>query len=164
MKNKTEFIIDKTTYTLKVKRTFDAPLMIVWKAWTDAAFLDLWWAPERYKSTTKHMEFKEGGHRHYRMQGPDNFEMWGITSYNSIQLHSNFSGHEYSADKDGKSSSELPMSDYIIHFIDEDTCTLIDHHTSFNSLEDMEQSLEYGFEEGMLGAFDRLDGCLSQAK
>ncbi len=75
MKNKTDFNVDQETNTLKVKREFHAPLAQVWKAWTDASILDLWWAPEGYKSTTKTMEFVEGGKRHYQMQGPDNFEM-----------------------------------------------------------------------------------------
>jgi len=151
------FQIDERTSTIKVERAFAAPLDLVWRAWTVAEILDQWWAPEGWKSSTKNMEFKEGGMRHYRMQGPDNFEMWGITSYSKIQQHINFSGEEYSADEDAVISDELPTSTYHITFHDQDGSTLIKHNTSYQNVEQMKKSLEYGFEEGMLGAFARLD-------
>ena len=152
-----DFEIDEKTSTVKVIRTFAAPLKLVWQAWTKAEILDQWWAPEGYRSNTKTLEFKEGGMRHYQMQGPDNFEMWGITSYSKILLHYKFSGNEYSADAQAVISTELPPSDYQITFLDEGEKTRIEHHTSYKTMEHLKQSLEYGFKEGMLGAFERLD-------
>lgn len=152
-----DFEIVKKTNTIKVTRNFDAPLPLVWKAWTEAEILDQWWAPEGWKSSTKTMEFIEGGKRHYLMQGPENFEMWGITSYNTIQHHSKYSGNEYSADEKAVISKDLPPSDYHITFFDEGETTKIEHHTTYETEEQLKQSLEYGFKEGMLGAFERLD-------
>lgn len=155
-----DFKVDEKTSTIIVKRSFKATNKLVWDAWTKAEILDQWWAPEGWKSTTKAMKFKEGGMRHYQMQGPENSEMWGITSYLKITLHSKFSGKEYSSDMHAEISTELPPSDYHITFTDQDEQTMIEHHTTYNSLEDLKQSLAYGFKEGMLGAFERLDAFL----
>jgi len=158
------FQVDETTNTIKVERSFGAPLPLVWKAWTTSEILDQWWASEGYQSFTKTMEFREGGMRHYRMQGPENFEMWGVTSYVKIERHTFFSGQEYSANELLERSEELPLSNYEISFIDnQETCT-IKHHTTFANLEHMKQSLDYGFEAGMYGAFKRLDGYLVNIK
>lgn len=157
-----EFELDEKTNTIKVIRTFAAPLPLVWQAWTKAEILDQWWAPEGYKSSTKTMEFEEGGMRHYCMQGPGDFEMWGITSYTRIEWHLKFSGNEYSANEHAVISEELPPSDYQITFTDEGERTRIEHHTSYQNAEHMKQSLAYGFKEGMLGAFERLDEFFSE--
>lgn len=157
-----DFQIDEKSKTIKVVRTFDAPLSLVWKAWTTPEILDQWWASEGYTSSTKTMEFKEGGARHYKMEGPENFVIWGLTSYSKITLHSEFSGKEYSVDEHQAISPELPPSKYNITFIDKgDTCT-IRHHTTYDSVQNMKQSLEYGFETGMNDAFARLDGYLGK--
>ncbi|WP_350289118.1 SRPBCC domain-containing protein [uncultured Croceitalea sp.] len=157
-----DFKTDKKTNSILVKRSFNANLALVWDAWTKAEILDRWWAPEGYRSTTKSLNFVEGGMRHYRMQGPNNFEMWGITTYDKISYHKNYSGKEYSADEFAKVSTELPPSVYLIRFYKQKELTLIEHMTTYNSLNDLEQSLQYGFEEGMLGAFDRLDSFLDK--
>lgn len=41
--NKTNFSKDGSTLTLT--RTFDAPVHLVWRAWTEPKLLDQWWAP-----------------------------------------------------------------------------------------------------------------------
>ena len=157
-----DFQVDENTNTIKVVRTFNATLLLVWKAWTTEEILDQWWAPEGYKSFTKTMEFREGGMRHYRIQGPENFEMWGITSYSKIQLHSKFSGKEYSADEEAEITQVLPPSDYHVSFLGNGEKCTIEHNTTYDNGEHMKQSLEYGFKEGMLGAFERLDTYLGK--
>ena len=66
-----DFSVDKTTNTITVKREFAAPVDLVWNAWTQADILDQWWAADGWKSFTKSMKFELDGHRHYRMDGPD---------------------------------------------------------------------------------------------
>ena len=157
-----EFEIDEPTATIKVKRIFDAPLSIVWDAWTKSEFLDQWWAPEGYTSTTKSMTFEEGGSRHYHMAGPDQFEMWGLTTYDKIKLKTMFSGQELSADENGHITNELSTSNYQITFYSAGEQTSIYHETTYENMDGLKQSLEYGFKEGMLGAFERLDSILKK--
>lgn len=155
-----DFLVNKETNTIKVKREFAAELKHVWDAWTKAELLDLWWASEGYSSTTKSMEFKVGGLRHYAMKGPEGEIFWGITSYNKIQLHDSFSGEDCFSDENANINEDYPQSVYNITFIKKGNKTLIEHNTTYPSLDQLEASIEYGFEQGMMGAFERLDNLL----
>src|SRR4051812_33255465 len=53
------------------ERTFDAPVGLVWKAFTDAKHLDPWWGPNGFRNQTHAMELKVGGTWRYTMHGPD---------------------------------------------------------------------------------------------
>lgn len=75
---------------LKVERTFNAPIELVWRAWTEAELLDQWWAPKPWKSETSHMDFSEGGYRLYAMVGPEGEKHLGRTDYRSIDVHVQF--------------------------------------------------------------------------
>ena len=43
------------------ERTFDAPLSLVWKVWTDPAFLKQWWGPENVIIPECEVDLKVGG-------------------------------------------------------------------------------------------------------
>ena len=53
-----DFIVDKETQTVNVKREFNAGLALVWDAWTKPELLDQWWAPKPYQNKTKSMDFR----------------------------------------------------------------------------------------------------------
>ena len=38
---------DAKNRTLTLKRTFDAPVKLVWEAWTQPEHIINWWAPKR---------------------------------------------------------------------------------------------------------------------
>ena len=62
---------------LTVERTLDAPLDLVWRAWTSAEHIKRWWAPRPYKTSECEIELKPGGKFHTRMIGPDGFDFSG---------------------------------------------------------------------------------------
>jgi PhnB protein len=57
-----DFSVNKENNTILVKREFAANLDLVWDAWTKPELLDRWWAPKPYKTETRSMDFREGGH------------------------------------------------------------------------------------------------------
>ena len=59
--NKATFTFSKDKKSVEITRHFDAPLPLVWKAWTEAAILDKWWAPKTWKSETRKMLFANEG-------------------------------------------------------------------------------------------------------
>src|SRR5918998_1542357 len=77
---------------LQVIREFDAPLELVWKAWTDSSMLDLWWAPKPWKARTKTMDFREGGSWLYCMVGPDGEQNWARVDFLTVVPNKEFSG------------------------------------------------------------------------
>lgn len=62
---------DLTKRTLTLKRTFDAPVELVWEAWTKAEHVAQWWAPKMMKLTVVEHNFKVGGSWKYVMAMPD---------------------------------------------------------------------------------------------
>jgi uncharacterized protein YndB with AHSA1/START domain len=70
--------------TFTMARDFDAPLALVWRAWSDAEQMQAWWGPNGCKITAARFEFRHGGFFHYTMQFPDAPLMWGRFIYRDI--------------------------------------------------------------------------------
>ena len=59
---------------LVLERTLDAPIDLVWKAYTDPEHLKQWFSPKPYEITECELELTPGGIFRIRMQGPDGFD------------------------------------------------------------------------------------------
>lgn len=59
---------------LVLERTIDAPLDLVWKAYTDPEHLKRWFAPKPYEISELELDLKPGGIFRIRMTGPDGFD------------------------------------------------------------------------------------------
>lgn len=57
--------------TLTLQRTFDAPIELVWEAWTEAEHIIKWWGPKGMETKVETHEFKVGGQWKYTMVMPD---------------------------------------------------------------------------------------------
>ena len=141
-----EFHVDKANKTVRVVRAFDAPLDLVWRAWTEQELLDQWWAPHPWKSRTKYMDFRVGGKRFYAMVGPEGQEHWSLEEYLSISPKTNFKKLSAFADKDG--NPDLPGSEWDLQFTEKDNVTTVVITIYNESLERMERMIEMGFKEG----------------
>ncbi len=64
---------------LVVTRIIDAPLEMVWKAWTDPAQVKRWWGPKHFTSPSCRIDLREGGKYIFTMRAPQ--EMGGGDSY-----------------------------------------------------------------------------------
>lgn len=59
---------------LVLERTLDAPVELVWQAYTDPEHLKQWFAPKPYQITECELDLRPGGIFRIRMVGPDNFD------------------------------------------------------------------------------------------
>jgi len=55
---------------LVITRIIDAPLEMVWKAWTDPKQVIRWWGPKYYTSPTCKIDLREGGKFIFCMRAP----------------------------------------------------------------------------------------------
>ena len=62
------------TLDLILERTLDAPIDLVWKAYTDPQHLKEWFAPKPYEITECELDLRPGGIFRIRMVGPDGFD------------------------------------------------------------------------------------------
>jgi uncharacterized protein YndB with AHSA1/START domain len=69
---------------LIITHLFDAPIDVVFEAWTNPEILKLWYAPDRCNIEYKTIEVKKGGRFHYRMHDPLNGEAWVTGTYLEI--------------------------------------------------------------------------------
>jgi uncharacterized protein YndB with AHSA1/START domain len=153
-----EFTVDKPAKTVFITREFDAPLTLVWDAFTKPEILDRWWAPEPFVSKTKFMDFKVGERRFYAMVSPEGQESWSIQKYTSISPKTNFKMYNAFADKD--ENPELPGSEWDLNFSEEDGITKVSITIFNESFDRMERLLE-GFKQGFTATLKNLENLLA---
>lgn len=69
---------------LVIVRTFDAPVALVWKAWSDPAMLALWWSPKTFTAPVIKLDFRVGGKYHFCMRSPEGQNFWSTGIYKEI--------------------------------------------------------------------------------
>lgn len=62
---------DLSNRTLTIKKVFNAPVELVWNAWTKSEHIIQWWAPNGMKIEVVEHNFKVGGKWKYTMPMPD---------------------------------------------------------------------------------------------
>jgi uncharacterized protein YndB with AHSA1/START domain len=154
-----DFIIDKETKSVFVKKEFAADLSLVWDAFTKQEILDQWWAPKPWISKTKSMNFEPGGRRFYAMVSPEGQEHWAIQRYTSITPTTNFKFLNAFADKD--ENPELPGSDWDLNFSEQNGITTVSITIVNDSLDRMEKMIEMGFQGGFTMTLNYLETLLT---
>ncbi|HEX8020527.1 SRPBCC family protein [Mucilaginibacter sp.] len=56
---------------LRLTRTLDAPVELVWEVWTQPEHIAEWWGPNGFTNTISKMEIEPGGEWDLVMHGPD---------------------------------------------------------------------------------------------
>ncbi len=69
------------TEDLVVTRIIDAPVELVWKAWTEPERVMRWWGPKYYTSPSCKIDLREGGKYLFCMRAPQ--EQGGQDMYNT---------------------------------------------------------------------------------
>jgi len=62
---------DLSSRTVTIKRTFNAPIALVWHAWTKPEHIVNWWGPKGMDTKVIYHNFKVGGEWKYSMKMPD---------------------------------------------------------------------------------------------
>ncbi|WP_210462938.1 SRPBCC family protein [Rufibacter roseolus] len=151
------FLVDKENNQIKVERSFEAPLDLVWAAWTEAAILDQWWAPKPYKAVTKSMDFTEGGRWHYYMLSPEGEKHWCLFDFDVIKPQISFSGSDAFCDEHVVRDSSMPQVRWENAFKADGEDTLVNILLTFKTLEDLETIVQMGFKEGFAAGLENLD-------
>lgn len=154
-----DFLVDKEKNQIRVAKTFDAQLGLVWDMWTKSEYLDKWWAPKPYRVETQSMDFYPGGRWFYAMVSPENEKHWCVAKYEAIENHVKYSYTDAFTDETGTAQVAFPNSHWTIQFnaANESDATHVNILLQYASLEDMEKILEMGFKEGFSMCLTNLD-------
>ena len=69
---------------IRITRIYDAPVALVWEAWTDLKHVGQWWGPRGFTITTSHKDLRPGGSWEYVMHGPDGKDWPNFTRYHEV--------------------------------------------------------------------------------
>lgn len=72
---------------LYIERIYDAPVKMVWDAWTDPEQVAKWWGPRGFKITTHSKDLRVGGHWKYTMFGPNGDTWENKTVYFEVETY-----------------------------------------------------------------------------
>jgi len=75
---------NETNRTVTIERTFNAPLALVWEAWTNPEHIANWWGPKGMQTRVLEHEFKVGSKWKYAMAMPDGNDFISEGQYTEI--------------------------------------------------------------------------------
>lgn len=97
---------------LVVTRTYNAPVELVWKTWTEPELVKRWWGPDKFTCPVAEIDFREGGISFVAMRAPkefggqDSFCTWEYKKIIHLQ-HIEFI--QNLTDKDGNKTSPVKL-------------------------------------------------------
>lgn len=159
---KARFTKDTSNKKITVVKDLDADINKVWKAYTDAALLDKWWAPKPYRAGTKEMNFKEGGRWRYAMVGPKGDRQWAKLDFETIDAPKQFTGTDAFTNENGETDTSMPSIHWTNNFKKNGEGTRLTVELDFKSKEDMQKILDTGFEKGFEMGLENLDDLLGK--
>jgi len=72
---------------LLITRQLDAPIELVWEAWTNPKHIANWWGPNGFTTTITKMDLRPGGEWDLVMHGPDGTDYINKSIFREVILH-----------------------------------------------------------------------------
>jgi uncharacterized protein YndB with AHSA1/START domain len=69
---------------ISISRTLNAPIDLVWEAWTTPEHLAQWWGPNGFTNTISEMNMTPDGEWHMVMHGPDGKDYKNMSIFKEI--------------------------------------------------------------------------------
>ncbi|MBI0584691.1 MAG: SRPBCC domain-containing protein [Methanomassiliicoccus sp.] len=155
---KTIVIANPGVQELLIRRTFDAPRQLAFKALTDPELIPQWWGPAMYKTTIDKLEARAGGAWRFRQKDDKGNEFAFRGVFHTIR----------SPELIIQTFEYEPMADHVelqtATLEEKDGRTLYNVKSVYLSVEDRDGELNAGMEAGMNEGFDRLDALLEKMK
>lgn len=151
---------DRENLELTVVAEFDATAEQVWQVWEDPRKLEKWWGPPNWPATFPEFDFTEGGEASYFMTGPEGEKAGGYWRFQVIEENRRIQFLDGFADEQGNPNDDLPAMVMEMTLDEAGGKTTMTTVTKFNSLDDLDQVLEMGMEEGIREAMGQIDALL----
>ncbi len=136
--------------TLTLNRMFNAPIQLVWDAWTQPGHIAQWWGPKGMETTIVKHDFKVGGEWEYAMMMPNGSAFIGDGVYlDIVELKKIYS-----------SANFKPMTEGVeirAYFEKQDEQTQFTFKVVHPTEAYCKQQRDMGFESGWESTFDRLE-------
>ncbi len=150
--------IDPMHREVTIKRTFDAPRTLVWKAWTDPKHLAQWWGPHGFTNPVCEVDARPGGTLRIVMRAPDgtNHPMRGV--FREVVAPERLVFTNFPVDADDR---QLIDGLTTVTFAERDGKTDMTLHTRAVGLAPVAARMIVGMGEGWSQSIDRLAALLA---
>ena len=152
---------DLDNLTMTVTADFTASRQRLWEAYTDPRQIEKFWGPVEWPATFVRHDVFVGGKSHYFMTGPEGERSAGFWEFLSVDEGKSFEVRDGFAGADGEENTDMPSMRMTFSFEDTDQGSRLVTTTHFGSLDQLEQLLEMGMEEGMTSAMGQIDDVLA---
>lgn len=164
-----------TREPFRISHVANAPIGVVWNAWTREDELAKWWGPAGLVMKIAKADVRPGGKFHYSMTNePDaeqQFEMWGAFDYLEVEPHQHIVFVNYFSDEHGTKqrhfmNPEWPLEvQSTITFVEDGDKTLIHLEGGPINAQPNEEAIYFDNLEsmriGFSGTFAQLDEYLA---
>ena len=143
-----------------ISRMIDAPVDLVFRAWTEGAHLAKWYAPEGFGVAKAEADAKQGGVFSIVMRGPDGAEypLWG--TYTEFDRPTKLIMSATAAGADGTPALDAVTT---VTLVDHDGKTELTVHEKASALTPEAAPMLAGMEAGLLQSLRRLDDVVTGA-
>ena len=152
---------DIDALTMTVVANFAATRERLWDAYTDPRQIEKFWGPVEWPATFTRHDVFVGGRSTYFMIGPDGERSTGFWEFLTVDNGKFFEVRDGFADAEGQENPDMPSMRTTFSFEDTDAGSRLVTTTHFGSLEQLEQLLGMGMEEGMASAMGQIDHVLA---
>ena len=153
---------DVDDLTMTIEAQFDADVARVWQLWEDPRLLERWWGPPTWPATFVTLDFEVGGRASYYMTGPDGTKAGGWWRITAIDAPTSLAFEDGFADANGEPDTSIAPTHAVVTLRAEDGGTRMTVLTQFDSVEQLDQMVAMGMEEGMSLAIGQIDGILAE--
>ncbi len=141
-----------------IRRTFNAPRALVFRAHTDPGIILQWWGPRHLTTKIEKMEVKPGGYWRFVQRDAQGNEYPFHGAFHSVESPERIvQTFEFEGMPGHVSLDTLTLEE-------KDGKTVLTSHSVFQSVEDRDGMLASGMESGMTESYERLDEVLASER
>ncbi|MGN6607690.1 MAG: SRPBCC family protein [Jatrophihabitans sp.] len=155
---------DPEALTMTVVADFAVPLQRLWDAYADPRRLERFWGPPTYPATFTRHDMAAGGRSEYSMTGPEGDVARGYWEFIDVKAPHSFEVRDGFCHADGTPNTDLPSMRMVFAFEANGAASRLTTTTYFNSVDELEQLLGMGMEEGMRQAMGQIDDVLADLR
>lgn len=152
---------DPAALALTVVAEFPVPIQTLWDAYSDPRRLERFWGPPTYPARFTRHDMYPGGRSEYVMTGPEGDETRAYWEFVDVAPLESFEVRDGFANPDGTANTDMPTMRVVFAFTETDTGSQVTITTWFDSVEDLDQLMAMGMEEGMREAMGQMDAVLA---
>ncbi len=148
---------DVEALTMTVVADFPVPALRLWQAYSDPRQIEKFWGPPAWPATFTRHDMVPGGLSRYFMTGPDGERMEGLWEIVRVDAPHSFEFRDRFVGGDGTADDNMPSMRVVFVIADTEDGSRLTTTTWFGSVEDLEQLVDMGMEEGTRTAMAQID-------